>query len=141
MTEWATFLAMLLGAGVAMAISLLVEARRDHRELGREARRHTYDVTCGRRRTRPQLRLPRFSTRAREPTDSSSSARRARPSAAAPSAGSGARLVPKAALTFKERDGRTVWVFDRKSFDFLGSADEALLDVGVADKAGETPAA
>ncbi|MFI1360721.1 CU044_5270 family protein [Streptomyces sp. NPDC020898] len=44
-------------------------------------------------------------------------------------------------LSFKERDGRTVWVFDKKSLDFLGSADEALLDVGVADKAGGTPAA
>ncbi|MFG2370219.1 CU044_5270 family protein [Streptomyces sp. NPDC048504] len=44
-------------------------------------------------------------------------------------------------LSFKELDGRTVWVFDKKSYDFLGSADEALLDVGVADKAGETPAA
>lgn len=43
-------------------------------------------------------------------------------------------------LSFKERDGRTVWVFDKKSLDFLGSADEALLDVGVADKAGERPA-
>ena len=43
-------------------------------------------------------------------------------------------------LSFKERDGRTVWVFDKKSLDFLGSADEALLAVGVADKAGETPA-
>ncbi|MFI6437393.1 CU044_5270 family protein [Streptomyces sp. NPDC050759] len=43
-------------------------------------------------------------------------------------------------LSFKERDGRTVWVFDKKSLDFLGSADEALLNVGVADKAGETPA-
>ncbi|MFC8199042.1 CU044_5270 family protein [Streptomyces sp. NPDC057298] len=44
-------------------------------------------------------------------------------------------------LSFKERDGRTVWVFDRESLDFLGSADEALLDVGVVDKAGEPPAA
>ncbi|WAU78736.1 CU044_5270 family protein [Streptomyces sp. Qhu-G9] len=44
-------------------------------------------------------------------------------------------------LSFKERDGRTVWVFDKESLDFLGSADEALLDVGVADRAGETPAA
>ncbi|MEV0478515.1 hypothetical protein, partial [Streptomyces prunicolor] len=44
-------------------------------------------------------------------------------------------------LSFKERDGRTVWVFDKKSYDFLGSADEALPDVGVADKAAETPAA
>jgi hypothetical protein len=44
-------------------------------------------------------------------------------------------------LSFKERDGRMVWVFDKKSLDFLGSADEALLDVGVADKAGEMPAA
>jgi len=43
-------------------------------------------------------------------------------------------------LSFEERDGRTVWVFDKKSLDFLGSADEALLAVGVADKAGETPA-
>ncbi|MFF4724996.1 RNA polymerase sigma factor [Streptomyces mirabilis] len=43
-------------------------------------------------------------------------------------------------LSFKERDGRTVWVFDKKSLDFLGSADEALLAVGVADKAGATPA-
>ncbi|MFI5677321.1 CU044_5270 family protein [Streptomyces cellulosae] len=47
---------------------------------------------------------------------------------------------PGIGLSFKERDGRTVWVFDKKSLDFLGSADEALLDVGVADKAGETPA-
>lgn len=43
-------------------------------------------------------------------------------------------------LSFKDRDGRTLWVFDQKSFDFLGTADEALLTVGVADKAGETPA-
>ncbi|RPE42180.1 hypothetical protein EDD90_5287 [Streptomyces sp. Ag109_O5-1] len=43
-------------------------------------------------------------------------------------------------LSFRERDGRTVWVFDRKSLDFLGSADEALLAVGVADKAGGTSA-
>jgi hypothetical protein len=44
-------------------------------------------------------------------------------------------------LSFKESDGRTVWVFDKKSLDFLGSADEALLDVGVADEAGGMPAA
>ncbi|MFJ9099367.1 CU044_5270 family protein [Streptomyces sp. NPDC102405] len=43
-------------------------------------------------------------------------------------------------LSFKERDGRTVWVFDEKSLDFLGTADEALLAVGVTDKTGETPA-
>ncbi|MFF7472698.1 CU044_5270 family protein [Streptomyces sp. NPDC008092] len=43
-------------------------------------------------------------------------------------------------LSFEERDGRTVWVFDRKSLAFLGTADEALLAVGVTDKAGETPA-
>ncbi|MFF7979927.1 hypothetical protein ACFZDK_12470 [Streptomyces sp. NPDC007901] len=45
-------------------------------------------------------------------------------------------------LSFKEKenDGRTVWVFDTDSLDFLGSTDEALLDVGVTDKAGETPA-
>lgn len=40
----------------------------------------------------------------------------------------------------KEDDGPTVWVFDTDSLDFLGSADEALLDVGVADRPGETPA-
>ncbi|MEU9456418.1 CU044_5270 family protein [Streptomyces sp. NPDC048277] len=44
-------------------------------------------------------------------------------------------------LSFKERDGRTVWVFDTKSLDFLGTPDEALLDVGVADRTGGTPAA
>ncbi|SDP72555.1 hypothetical protein SAMN04487981_13535 [Streptomyces sp. cf386] len=44
-------------------------------------------------------------------------------------------------LSFEERDGRTVWVFDKKSLDFLGSADEALLDVGLVDKVGGTPAA
>jgi len=43
-------------------------------------------------------------------------------------------------LSFKERDGRTVWVFDKKSLAFLGSRDQALLTVGGADKAGETPA-
>ncbi|MFF3378622.1 CU044_5270 family protein [Streptomyces sp. NPDC002680] len=43
-------------------------------------------------------------------------------------------------LTFEERDGHTVWVFDRNSLDFLGSTDEALLDVGVVDGAGEMPA-
>ncbi|MBW8740838.1 MAG: CU044_5270 family protein [Streptomyces turgidiscabies] len=43
-------------------------------------------------------------------------------------------------LSFKERDGRTVWVFDKKSLAFLGSPDQALLTVGGADKAGETPA-
>ncbi|MFK0152527.1 CU044_5270 family protein [Streptomyces sp. NPDC090493] len=44
-------------------------------------------------------------------------------------------------LSFKERDSRTVWVFDKKSLGFLGSPDEALLDVGVTDKSGEAPAA
>ncbi|WP_069764444.1 CU044_5270 family protein [Streptomyces sp. LUP47B] len=43
-------------------------------------------------------------------------------------------------LSFEERDGRTVWVFDKNSLDFLGTADEALLAVGVTDKTGETPA-
>ncbi len=44
-------------------------------------------------------------------------------------------------LSFKERDGRTVWVFNKKSLDFMGSADEALLDVDVVDETGETPTA
>lgn len=48
---------------------------------------------------------------------------------------------PGIGLTFKERDDRTVWVFDKNSLAFLGSTDEALLDVGVADETGETPAA
>ncbi|MFI8069608.1 CU044_5270 family protein [Streptomyces sp. NPDC086033] len=43
-------------------------------------------------------------------------------------------------LSFEERDGRTVWVFDKNSLDFLGTADEALLAVAVTDKTGETPA-
>ncbi|MEV7732286.1 CU044_5270 family protein [Streptomyces sp. NPDC088921] len=43
-------------------------------------------------------------------------------------------------LSFEERDGRTVWVFDKKSLDFLGTADEALLAVGVTNRTGETPA-
>ncbi|UIX32326.1 CU044_5270 family protein [Streptomyces sp. GQFP] len=48
---------------------------------------------------------------------------------------------PGIGLTFEERDGHTVWVFDKNSLAFLGSTDEALLDVGVADRTGETPAA
>ncbi|MEU6550470.1 CU044_5270 family protein [Streptomyces sp. NPDC046915] len=47
---------------------------------------------------------------------------------------------PGIGLSFEESDGHTVWVFDDKSLDFLGSSHEALLDVGVADKPGETPA-
>ncbi|MEU6140178.1 CU044_5270 family protein [Streptomyces sp. NPDC047081] len=42
-------------------------------------------------------------------------------------------------LTFEGRDGREVWVFGKKSLAYLGSGKEALLDVGVADKVGETP--
>ncbi|MFK4099292.1 hypothetical protein ACI2L1_04245 [Streptomyces sp. NPDC019531] len=47
---------------------------------------------------------------------------------------------PGIGLSFKERDGRTAWVFDKKSLDFPGSVDESLLDVGVADKAGDISA-
>ena len=42
-------------------------------------------------------------------------------------------------LSFKDRDGDTVWVFDKNSLQFLGTPDEALLNVGVANRAGETP--
>ncbi|NEB00408.1 CU044_5270 family protein [Streptomyces sp. SID13726] len=61
----------------------------------------------------------------------------------------GVSLVPRAedyagrtgvGLTFKSRGDRTTWVFDAKSLDYLGSATEALLDVGVTDKPGEAPA-
>lgn len=48
---------------------------------------------------------------------------------------------PGIGLSYGERDDRTVWVFDRNSLAFLGSTDEALLDVGVTDETGETPAA
>jgi len=55
MTQWATLLATLVGACVAMGTSLLVEARKDHRELVREDRRHTYDVMSEWRKTRRDL--------------------------------------------------------------------------------------
>ncbi|GHH07336.1 CU044_5270 family protein [Streptomyces lanatus] len=42
-------------------------------------------------------------------------------------------------LTFKDRDEQATWVFDRKSLKFLGTDEEALLDVGIADKAGAVP--
>ncbi|MCI3274903.1 CU044_5270 family protein [Streptomyces cylindrosporus] len=44
-------------------------------------------------------------------------------------------------LAFRGREEREVWVFDKESLAYLGSGTEALLDVGVADKAGETPEA
>ncbi|WP_033322007.1 CU044_5270 family protein [Streptomyces yerevanensis] len=46
---------------------------------------------------------------------------------------------PGIGLSFKERDDHAVWVFDRKSLNYLGSDVEALLGVGVVDKVGETP--
>ncbi|MER6083014.1 CU044_5270 family protein [Streptomyces sp. NPDC001833] len=48
---------------------------------------------------------------------------------------------PGIGLSFQDRDGRTVWVFDRKTLAFLGTTDQALLDVGIADRAGRTPGA
>lgn len=42
-------------------------------------------------------------------------------------------------LSFKSRDGRDVWVFDKKSLTYLGSDKEALLDTGVTDKRGKEP--
>ncbi|PAZ10932.1 hypothetical protein CLM62_38455 [Streptomyces sp. SA15] len=46
---------------------------------------------------------------------------------------------PGIGLTFKDRDDRDTWVFDKKSLNYLGSEEEALLGVGVVDKIGETP--
>ncbi|MFE7841860.1 CU044_5270 family protein [Streptomyces sp. NPDC057474] len=43
-------------------------------------------------------------------------------------------------LAFGEGDDRAVWVFDRESLKYLGSESQALLEVGVVDKVGETPA-
>jgi hypothetical protein len=42
-------------------------------------------------------------------------------------------------LSFEDRDGREVWVFDKKSLDYLGSDKEALLGTAVADKPGKEP--
>ncbi|MEU1198758.1 hypothetical protein ABZ446_21345 [Streptomyces sp. NPDC005813] len=55
MAQWATLPATLLGAGVAKGTSPLMEARKDHHELVRETRRHTYDVTSEWRKTRRDL--------------------------------------------------------------------------------------
>ena len=46
---------------------------------------------------------------------------------------------PGIGLAFEEHRARRVWVFDRKSLDYLSSGKEALLDVAVVDKAGELP--
>ncbi|WP_151483179.1 CU044_5270 family protein [Streptomyces albicerus] len=46
---------------------------------------------------------------------------------------------PGIGLSFKERDDTDVWVFDKKSLNYLGSDEEALLAVGVVDKIGDTP--
>ncbi|WP_216591292.1 CU044_5270 family protein [Streptomyces brasiliscabiei] len=43
-------------------------------------------------------------------------------------------------LAFGEGHDRAVWVFDRDSLEYLGSDRLALLEVGVVDKVGETPA-
>jgi Sec-independent protein translocase protein TatA len=55
MMQWTTLLATLLGAVVAMGTSLLVEARKDHRELLLESRKHKRDVTSEWRKTRRDL--------------------------------------------------------------------------------------
>lgn len=61
---------------------------------------------------------------------------------------SGVRVVEKAedavgrqgvGLAFGEVDHPDVWVFDRESLKYLGSNDEALLEVGVVDKKGQEP--
>ncbi|MFC8666848.1 CU044_5270 family protein [Streptomyces sp. NPDC057199] len=46
---------------------------------------------------------------------------------------------PGIGLSFKDRDDRDVWVFDRKSLNYLGSDEMALLGAGVVDKIGDTP--
>lgn len=55
MTQWTTLLATLLGAGVAMGTSLLVEARKDRRQLLLESHKHNHDVTSEWRNTRRDL--------------------------------------------------------------------------------------
>lgn len=42
-------------------------------------------------------------------------------------------------LSFEDRGGRQVWVFDKKSLDYLGSDKEALLGTAVADEPGREP--
>ncbi|NGO07050.1 RNA polymerase sigma factor [Streptomyces sp. HC44] len=46
---------------------------------------------------------------------------------------------PGIGLSFKEHDENDVWVFDKKSLNYLGSNVEALLGVGVVDKVGDEP--
>ncbi|MEU9558156.1 CU044_5270 family protein [Streptomyces fumanus] len=43
-------------------------------------------------------------------------------------------------LAFADGDDRDVWVFGEKDLNYLGSGEVALLDVGVVDEVGETPA-
>jgi hypothetical protein len=43
-------------------------------------------------------------------------------------------------LAFGDGDEREVWVFGEKALNYLGSGETALLDVGVVDEAGVTPA-
>lgn len=42
-------------------------------------------------------------------------------------------------LTFKDRADSAVWVFDKKSLNYLGTNKEALLDTAVVDKFRQTP--
>ncbi|MBP8532850.1 CU044_5270 family protein [Streptomyces sp. MK37H] len=46
---------------------------------------------------------------------------------------------PGIGLSFKDRDDRGTWVFDKKSLHYLGSDEVALLGAGVVDKVGEAP--
>jgi hypothetical protein len=46
---------------------------------------------------------------------------------------------PGIGLSFKERDERHVWVFGKKTLDYLGSEKSALLNAGVVDKIGDEP--
>ncbi|AEM86940.1 CU044_5270 family protein [Streptomyces violaceusniger] len=46
---------------------------------------------------------------------------------------------PGIGLSFKDRDDRDTWVFDKKSLNYLGSDEVAVLGAGVVDKVGETP--
>ncbi|MGC9539916.1 CU044_5270 family protein [Streptomyces sp. UG1] len=39
----------------------------------------------------------------------------------------------------KDRDDQATWVFDKKSLKFLGTDEEALLGVGIADRIGAAP--
>jgi hypothetical protein len=43
-------------------------------------------------------------------------------------------------LSFGDGEDRDVWVFGEKDLKYLGSDEVALLDVGVVDEAGQTPA-